>query len=356
MIMKIQIIGGGIIGASTAYHLSLVKGLDITLFEKDLVYTNASFARSCGGFRHQFSCESNIRMGMYGLDFIKKHGINFTANGYLMVFGEEQKDDHDQSFDLQKRCGSNAISAEPHELLTLFPWLNVDDVYRAVYTQDGSEGWLDPYELQTWYMKKAKENGIKVIEGDGLKLVDVDSSDAVVITSGCWTSDVAKNFGIDIPGKGHKHTVINFKTTHEHIPSMPLIADLITGAYVRPEGPGYISGHDGNGQWDSEDLEPNWEHWETHWADLYQRSSVVFEAIKPVSAWAGYYDTSLIDSNAIVDSVDKYHFATGFTGRGLMQSPAIGLALSQQILGEKSSFDMSDFLLNRTPNKEKYVI
>ena len=70
----------------------------------------------------------------------------------------------------------------------------------------------------------------------------------------------------------------------------------------------------------------------------------------------GYYDASLIDSNAIIDRRGKFHFATGFTGRGLMQSPAVGLLLSEQILEKTLSFDINDFALDRTPNKEKYVI
>lgn len=61
-------------------------------------------------------------------------------------------------------------------------------------------------------------------------------------------------------------------------------------------------------------------------------------------------------SNALIDHVGKYFFATGFTGRGLMHSPAVGLALSEMILEKHLTFDLSAYKLNRTPNLEKYVI
>ena len=62
------------------------------------------------------------------------------------------------------------------------------------------------------------------------------------------------------------------------------------------------------------------------------------------------------DNNAIIDCVDNIYFATGFTGRGLMHSPAVGLTLKQMILKEKLTFDIEAYKLNRNPNFEKYVI
>jgi FAD-dependent oxidoreductase domain-containing protein 1 len=73
-------------------------------------------------------------------------------------------------------------------------------------------------------------------------------------------------------------------------------------------------------------------------------------------AWAGYYDSSTIDNNAIIDHIDNVYFATGFTGRGLMHSPAVGLILRQMVLGETLTFNVDGYKLNRTPDVELYVI
>jgi FAD-dependent oxidoreductase domain-containing protein 1 len=89
---------------------------------------------------------------------------------------------------------------------------------------------------------------------------------------------------------------------------------------------------------------------------LYHRFPDYFDEAKMTGAWAGYYDKSAIDNNAIIDHRDKYFFATGFTGRGLMHSPAVGLTLSEMIQNKPLTFDVSSYKINRKPYTEKYVI
>ena len=66
--------------------------------------------------------------------------------------------------------------------------------------------------------------------------------------------------------------------------------------------------------------------------------------------------TSTVDLNAINDEQDSIFLATGFTGGGLMHSPAAGLAVSEMVTGAPLSFDLSAYGLNRASNREKYVI
>lgn len=353
--MKINIIGGGIIGNSVAYQLSLNPNMNITVYERDNTYAESSFARSCGGFRAQYFTETNIAMSRYSVDFVKYFtDVEFTGNGYLMLFGDNQKEDHNASFKLQTSMGASTKSISPVEITDRLP-INTDDVYRGCITLDGSEGWLDPVILHSWYKSHATANGVKYVYCDG-RTVNHSDADAVVVTAGCWTGEVGKHFGLDIPVVPHKHTVFNVTTSKPVIKDMPLVADLITGIYLRPEGKGYIVGYDGNGDLDSRDLEPDYNSWDRVWELLYHRFPTVFDEAKMTGAWAGYYDRSTIDNNAIIDKQGIYYFATGFTGRGLMHSPAVGLVLSEMITGKELSFDISSYQLNRIPDLEKYVI
>ena len=352
--MKVYIIGGGIIGFSTAYHLS--NHCDVTVFEKDNSYSLSSFARSCGGFRSQFFTPINVDMSRYSINFIKKiTDVAFVDNGYLMLFGNNQQWDHDRSLETQNAHGATTISLTPQQIKERFPQLHVEDLYRGCITTDGSEGWLDPVTLHSWFKQKSQEQGVKLIYKDGLK-VDHSEADYIVLVCGCWTNEVAEHFKINIPVKGHKHTVFNVSTQVEQLKNLPLVADLVTGVYLRPEGEDYIVGYDGNGEWSSDDLNPNYNSWNEIWEHLYHRFPNVFDAAKMEGAWAGYYDTSTIDNNAIIDNVNNIFFATGFTGRGLMHSPAVGLTLTQMILKEKLTFNIDALKLNRNPNFEKYVI
>ena len=350
--MKVHVIGGGIIGMSTAYHL-VKQGVDVTVFEKDPAYSESSFARSCGGFRAQYFTKTNIQMSRYSVDFIKNHtDVEFTPNGYLMLFGKDQKADCDASTILQRSEGASTVAMLPNEVRNMFDFINVDDLYRGCVTTDGSEGWIDPVALHRWY----KENtNCKIVYEDGRNF-DHKEADAVAITAGCWSYKVGKKFGLDIAVIPNKHTVFNVQTELPVFKDMPLIADLVTGIYLRPEGEGYIVGYDGNSDLNGTDLEPDWNSWDAVWEHLYHRFPTVFDKARMTGAWAGYYDQSTIDNNAVIDNLDKYYYATGFTGRGLMHSPAVGLTLSEMILNKPLSFDVSSYQRKRVSNIEKYVI
>ena len=350
--MKVHVIGGGIIGMSTAYHLAK-EGAQVTVFEKDPGYTESSFARSCGGFRAQYFTKTNIEMSRYSIDFIQNQtDVEFTPNGYIMLFGKDQKMDCDYSHQLQVATGATTVSLTPSEVKSLMPELRVGDLYRGCITTDGTEGWADPTTVHKWFKDNTR---CDIVYQDGRE-ADHSEADAVVITAGCWSYKVGKEFGLEIPVRPHKHTVFNVSTAKPVLKDMPLVADLVTGIYLRPEGEGYIVGYDGNGTYDSEDLEPDWNSWDEVWEHLYHRFPKIFDEAKMTGAWAGYYDASTIDNNAVIDCRDKYYFATGFTGRGLMHSPAVGLTLCELVMGKDTTFNIDAYRLGRTPDLEKYVI
>ena len=353
--MAIRVIGGGIIGLSVAYHLSL-KANNITVFEIDKSYARASFARSCGGLRSQFSTAANIAMSRYSIDFLKTQtDVAFSANGYLLLFDAARADDHDQSLALQQEMGASTQSLEPGALKALYPDLSTDDVYRGCLTLDGSEGWIDPISLHAWYKNQCLKAGVKFEYGD-YREHPCQASDITVICAGFWTRDVGKYFGIEVPVRGEKHTVFQVHTERPVCAELPLVADLAAGIYFRPEGEGYIAGYEGNNEGEEENLEPAWDSWDDVWERLYHRFPCIFDKAKLAGAWAGYYDTSETDHNAIIDSQDGIFFATGFTGRGLMHSPAVGLVVSELVTETPPSIDLSSYQLNRSPRREKYVI
>ena len=353
--MAIRIIGGGIVGLSVAYHLSQTTE-DITVFEIDKSYERASFARSCGGMRSQFSTPANIAMSRHSIDFIQNQtDVEFTPNGYLLLFDASRAEDHDHSLALQQETGASTRSLAPEALQALYPELNTEGLYRGCLTQDGTEGWIDPIALHHWYRDQCLRAGVNIVYDDHRQYPS-HASDITVICAGYWTRDVARHFGIEIPVQGEKHTVFQVRTERPVSAGLPLVADLAAGIYFRPEGEGYIAGYEGNNEGEVDDLEPAWASWDELWERLYYRFPGIFDRAKMTGAWSGYYDASTVDQNAIIDEQDGIYFATGFTGRGLMHSPAVGLAVSEMVAGTPLSFDLSAYQLNRASNREKYVI
>ena len=82
------------------------------------------------------------------------------------------------------------------------------------------------------------------------------------------------------------------------------------------------------------------------------------------SAWAGYYDYNTLDQNGIIGAhpvITNFVFATGFSGHGIQQSPAVGRAVSEIILdGRSHSIDLSRFsfqrIIDNLPLKEKNIV
>ena len=197
---------------------------------------------------------------------------------------------------------------------------------------------------------KAIEFGAEFIKGDIKSLKEINAS-TIVSAAGCWTNELLN----DIPVFPQKHTVFRVKCP-KHYPDMPLTGDLTTGVYWRPEGKEYLAGSPIS-KWDAEDLEPEWNDFEELvWPALAKRIPE-FEQLKLTGGWAGYYDCNKLDNNAVVGKHPKYknlYLASGFTGRGLMQAPGIGRALTELIIaGSYQSIDLTALSVNRVLENRK---
>ena len=357
----VVVVGGGIIGASTAYFLSK-EGRKVRVFERDPTYKNASFPLSLGGFRRQFFQKENILLGKFAKEFIfqlpdlletKKNGkptVSVVPNGYLLLFNKEQAEEQYEALKNHSFCDAGTKNIKAEELPNVFPWISSEGLETATYTDSKIEGWVDPHMFHSALKNKAIELGA-LFEKKEINNLNEIKAKIIVSAAGCWTNKLLS----DIPVAPQKHTVFRVKCP-KHIPEMPLTGDLSTGVYWRPEGKEYIAGSP-NSIFDSPNLEPEWNDFEELvWPALAKRVPA-FEKLKLTGGWAGYYDTNKLDNNAIVGKHPKMknvYLATGFTGRGLMQAPGIGRGLTELIMtGKYQTIDLSCFGLDRIFAKQK---
>ncbi len=364
----VVIIGGGIIGTATAYFLSK-EGRSVKVIERDPSYKIASFPLSLGGFRRQFFQKENILLGKFAREFIfnlpkhlkTKKNPNPTAsmvpNGYLLMFGPDKAEEQYKALENHKECDAGTKNIKGSELPNIFPYINNDGIETATYTDNETEGWIDPFLFHGALKSKAEELGAKFIKGEIKNLSEIKAK-TIVSAAGCWTKELLD----DIPVVPQKHTVFRVKCP-KYIKEMPLTGDLTSGVYWRPEGGEYLAGSPIS-TFDAKDLEPDWNHFEELvWPALAKRVPI-FEELKLTGAWAGYYDCNKLDNNAVVGKHPKYdnvYMASGFTGRGLMQAPGIGRALTELITtGKYQTIDISVFgvdrVLNSTARPEPYVL
>jgi glycine/D-amino acid oxidase-like deaminating enzyme len=157
-----------------------------------------------------------------------------------------------------------------------------------------------------------------------------------VTAAGPWSARVTAQLGVELPVRARHRTVTVFECP-EPLPGFPLVIDP-TGAYVRPEGKGYVAGTSpGPGEPDPDDrpLDPDPEIFETRvWPAIAHRVPA-FERLRVTAAWAGWYDYNTVDQNGLVGRLPGFENAyvtTGFSGHGIQQAPAVGCGLAELIL------------------------
>ncbi|EQC29024.1 hypothetical protein SDRG_13180 [Saprolegnia diclina VS20] len=406
-VRDVLIVGGGVMGCSTAYHLAAkaTGSLRITVLERSFAYKRTSAVLSAGGIRMQFSEKPNIEMSQYGLSFLRNApetlavpghdpvDVNFVENGYLFLATEKGRSTLANNHAVQRSVGAPVELFTPEKLSQRFPWLETADVVAgALGVRD--EGWFDPWAYLTGLKRKCAHLGVEFIEGelDGPMTVANDTIERVNIQTTCgdtlsvtpghvvnaggaWAQWTASAAGVnDLPVRARKRTIFVFqcpeaaKWTGDAC--SPLVVDP-SGVYFRPEGCSgqFICGvspdADSDPDCESDDLlQPDYDLFDdVIWPTIANRVPA-FEAIKMVNAWAGFYDYNTFDHNAIIgkhpDRKNLYCI-NGFSGHGLQQSPAAGRGVAELILdGGYTSLDLSCFGLERVranqPFFEKNIV
>lgn len=369
----VVIIGGAVTGSSAAYHLASNPDFvgKVLVLEKDPSYRKCASALSAASIRQQFSTAINIKISLYGIEFIRNIGdwlevdgdrpdIGFHEDGYLFLATEAGRDTLAENHALQVELGADTELLDPDGLAAKFPWLAVDDLAAGCFGRSG-EGWFDGYGMMQAFRKKARALGIdyrparavaiEVTDGraTGVRLEDgeVISAGTVINASGADGRKLAATAGIDIPIEVKKRMIFTFKA-EDKIERCPLLIDP-NGTYVRGDSDGFICGWAPSGERDPEvedDFDVDWSLFEEDiWPTIATRVPA-FERIKPGAAWAGYYDMCAYDDNVLLGAmpeVPNLLLANGFSGHGLQQAPAVGRGLSELVTyGAYRSLDLSE--------------
>ncbi|MDZ7786697.1 MAG: FAD-binding oxidoreductase [Halofilum sp. (in: g-proteobacteria)] len=365
------IAGGGIVGSATAYFLAADPAFDgrVVVLEPDPGYRLAATARSAGSVRQQFSTPLNIAISQFAVRFLRNierylavdgevPAIGFHEGGYLFLADEEGVEARRAEYATAVGCGAEVTWLTPAELGERFPWLDTVGLEGGTLGLSG-EGWLDPWALLQAFRAKARALGVEyrrervaAVEVEAGRVAGVRGGDGarlacgwLVDAAGIGSREVAALAGVDLPVYPRKRFVFVFDA-QEPAPGLPLTV-LPEGVYVRPEGSHYITGCSPapEADRDCDDLEVDYTVFdEVLWPALAARMRP-FEGIRMINAWAGHYDVHPLDHNAILGPHPQRPnllLASGFSGHGLQQAPAVGRGLAEQVVhGGWRSLDLS---------------
>ena len=369
----VVIVGGGVSGSATAYFLAARSfGGSIAVVERDPTYSQAPSARAAGGIRQQFSTPENIRIGLFGAEFVKNihdylsidgemADVGFKERGYLILASPQSLPAMQENQVLQRDLGANIVYQSNDALVVSYPWMQTRGLAGGFLGTE-NEGWLDPYSLLQAFRRKAIALGVTYIEDEvttlrreGARITNIGLRSGLRIVPGqvlnaAGARDVAglmAQVEIPLPVEPRKRCAFVFECRDE-IGETPQVI-LPNGVAFRKEGARYLTvvapSPDADPPTDSFDIDYALFD-DVIWPTLAERVPA-FEAIKLVNAHSCHYDFNTLDENAIlgfVPGIDNLLVAAGFSGHGLMQSPAVGRALSELIdLGEYRTLDLSRF-------------
>jgi glycine/D-amino acid oxidase-like deaminating enzyme len=363
----VVIAGGAVTGSACAYFLRSSRGFrgSILVVEPDPGYRAAASSRSASSIRQQFSTPVNIALSAFGLEFIRaarRHlaeDLEFVQASYLYLASPGGLATLAERVGVQLAHGVPVHLYERDALARRYPWLQTTDLAGGSDTA-GVEGWFDGHALLRALRGANERLGItyrrdRVVglerSGDGsVGAAHLQETGRVecrwlVNATGTRSRELAACAGIDLPVVARKRTVFVF-TCPQAIPDCPLVIDP-SGLWFRPERDRFLCGVPADPDPDcaADDFDADIALFDAvAWPTLAHRVPA-FESIRLASAWAGHYDYNVFDQNAFVGpapGIANLLLASGFSGHGLQQAPAVGRALAEWIeFGRYVSIDLS---------------
>ena len=366
----IVIVGGGIMGSSTAYSLmSADNKLKVAVVEMDPIYARASTTLSMANARIQFSLKQNIQISQYAFEVLErfeetmavgedKLNIAYRREGNLFLIDENGRSVAEDNLVLQKSLDCRVDWWSPEKIKQHYPLYDMSGLMGGTFgPQDGH---FDAYAVLMGYKAKARALGAEYIKDEvvelmsaggrisGVKLISGGrlTSKFVVNCAGAWAAKVAQMAGVKLPVEPVKRQIFALDPAVKPDGPLPLTI-LPSGLYFRTEtGDQILLGK-------SMDEDPigfdfNWDDqrfMEILWPELAEFVPA-FDTLKLVRGWAGLYAVNTLDGNAILGEwpdLKGFFLANGFSGHGLQQSPAVGRYLTELIIGLTPTLDLSIF-------------
>jgi sarcosine oxidase, subunit beta len=375
---EVVVLGGGATGTSIAFHLA-EAGVDVCLLEREAL-SSGSTSRAAGGIRTQFSDPLNVAIGLRCVEAFARFGerpggeIDFEQVGYLFLLDRpEDVELFEQNVALQNELGVPSRVLGPDEAARLSPLAGLDGVLAATFCP--LDGHASPEAVAQGYAAGARAYGATVLTGSPATAIEVEDgtigrvvteagaieTGTVVLAAGVWSPELARTAGFDLPVEPVFREVVTTAPVDGLPDRIPLTVDFSTGFYFHREGPGLLIGMADRNQEPGFDV-PTDPHWLEHVTEVAARRAPAFLDMGIASGWKGYYEVSP-DYNGLVgeaQDVGRLLYATGFSGHGFMQAPAIGEIVRDLYLGREPFVDVTPlsaerFALN-APRPEQNVI
>ena len=372
----IIIIGGGVMGASIAYHLAKQGDGKIILLERQGL-GNGTTGRSGAIVRQHYSNEFSIRMAKASLAVFQQFDdriggdCGFVTTGMVVMSDEEGADALRANVQMQQEQGVNTRIISADEVGEAAPGYSGSGVALACYEPE--TGVADPMATTYCFAQRARDHGAITREGVTVTRITSDGKDServsgvqttqgniqspiVILAANVWSVALAQSLGIALPITPTRHPMIALRRPNDFGGRQGMHAvglDLTRQIYLRPDSGGITligstenvyaaSDPDGYAQGLTEAEI-------AHFRTMSAGSIPALARAVPRGGWAGIYDDTP-DFHPILDRLpacDGLYCAAGFSGHGFKLSPSVGQWMAQFVLTGSKPQDMQHFTFDR---------
>ncbi|MEV4278484.1 NAD(P)/FAD-dependent oxidoreductase [Actinoplanes xinjiangensis] len=360
---KVVIIGGGAIGTSIAFHLAEAGVRDVVLLERGELGAGST-CRAAGGVRAQFSDRINIELGARSLEafgrFAERPGqeIDLHRVGYLFLLSTpEDVTSFEEDVKLQNELGVGSRMIDVAEAKALSPLIDTDGLLAAAWSPD--DGHCTPESVVLGYASGARRHGATVLTGvtvtgmdtagGEIRTVHTDrgpiEADAVICAAGAWSAAVGAMAGVDLPVTPLRRQIIFTEPMPELTGVVPFTIDFSSTFYFHREGRGLLMGMSDPEQEPGFHLDYS-DAWLPRFGAAMGRRAPGLLDVGLRNGWAGLYEVTP-DHNAIIGRSANLLYATGFSGHGFLQAPAVGEVIRDLHLDRAPFVDVSPLSADR---------
>lgn len=363
----IVIIGGGVMGASTLFHLSARGIKNVVLLDRNEFFGQEATGRCAGGVRYQFATEVNIKLSIESLPMLDRfkseigQDVNYRKCGYLFVLtNEKDVETFKHNVALQNELGAKTEWLTGDEVRRKVPSMRFEDALGGTFNPN--DGLVDPNSVVMGYIGASLKLGARAytevevtgIELDGDRICGVKTNQGVICTpvvvnaAGPWAGLVGKMAGVDIPITSLRRQMFTTTPLSELPADFPFVIDFAQSLYFHREGEGVLTGMSNPNETHAFDENVD-EQWEMVNLEAAIARLPMLEKAGMISHWAGLYEVTP-DAHPIYGKtpMEGFYIVGGFSGHGFMHGPISGKLMAEIILdGQAATLDVSQLDLAR---------